>query len=260
MQLPIYQIDAFTGRVFAGNPAAVCPLPEWLPDATMQAIAAENNLSETAYFCRETDGYRIRWFTPAVEVDLCGHATLASGFLLLTRFLPAEASVSFMSRSGPLSVARDGDLFTLDFPAAPPEPAPFPDGLAEAAGAMPVESLRAGSRILAVYETAAQVRALAPDMAAIARLAPGGLLATAPGDEHDFVSRYFVPSHGVPEDPVTGSTHTHLTPFWAERLGKTTLTAAQLSARGGELDCTLRGDRVAIAGHAVLYMEGTITI
>jgi PhzF family phenazine biosynthesis protein len=260
MQLPIYQIDAFTDRVFAGNPAAVCPLSEWLPDATMQAIAAENNLSETAYFCREADGYRIRWFTPTVEVDLCGHATLASGFLLLTRFLPAAASVDFASRSGPLSVTRNGDLFTLDFPASPPEPAAMPDGVTEALGAAPSESLRAGSRIMAVYEEAAHVRALAPEMAAIARLAPGGVIATAPGDDHDFVSRYFVPSHGVAEDPVTGSTHTTLTPFWADRLGKDLLRAAQVSERGGELECTLRGDRVGISGKAVLYMEGKITV
>jgi len=260
MQLPIYQIDAFAGRVFAGNPAAVCPLPEWLPDATMQAIAAENNLSETAYFCHEPDGYRIRWFTPSVEVDLCGHATLASGYLLLTRFLPAADSVDFASRSGPLSVTRAGELFTLDFPAAAPEPAALPDGLLDALGETPSESLRTGGRIMAVYDNAAQVLALAPDMAAVARLAPGGLLVTAPGDGHDFVSRFFAPSKGIPEDPVTGSTHTNLTPYWAERLGKTTLKAAQLSARGGELECTLRGDRVAISGRAALYMEGTITI
>jgi len=260
MQIPIYQIDAFAGRVFAGNPAAVCPLPEWLPDTTMQAIAAENNLSETAYFCREPEGYRIRWFTPAVEVDLCGHATLASGYLLLTRFLPSAESVDFASRSGPLSVSRNGELFTLDFPVARAEPAALPAGLLDALGAAPAESLRAGDRVMAVYDSAAQVRALAPDMAVIARLAPGGLLATAPGEEHDFISRYFVPSHGIPEDPVTGSTHTVLTPYWAERLGKATLRAAQLSARGGELECALRGDRVAISGRAVLYMEGTITI
>jgi len=260
MQLPIYQIDAFASRVFAGNPAAVCPLPEWLPDATMQAIALENNLSETAYFCREPDGYRIRWFTPAVEVPLCGHATLASGFLLLTRFLPAAESVDFASRSGPLSVTRNGDLFTRDFPVQRPEPAPLPDGLLDAIGIAPSETLRAGGRVMAVYESATQIRTLAPDMAAVARLAPGGLLVTAPGDEHDFVSRFFAPSKGIPEDPVTGSTHTILTPYWAERLGRKSLKAAQLSARGGELECTLRGDRVGIAGRAVLYMEGTITI
>ncbi len=258
MELPLYQIDAFTSRVFAGNPAAVCPLDAWLPDAAMQAIAAENNLSETAYFVREGHGYRIRWFTPSVEVDLCGHATLASGFLLLTRLTPDADAVEFLSRSGPLSVTRDGDLFTLDFPVASFEPAPLPDGLLDALNVTPSESLQAGGRVMAVYDSAAQVRALAPDLAAIARLAPGGLLATAPGDEHDFVSRYFVPSHGVPEDPVTGSTHTVLTPYWAARLGKDVLRAAQVSARGGELHCRLAGDRVEIAGNAVLYMEGRI--
>ena len=260
MQLPIYQIDAFASRVFAGNPAAVCPLAEWLPDATMQAIAAENNLSETAYFCREKDGYRIRWFTPAVEVDLCGHATLASGYLLLTRYMPTADAVAFSSHSGPLRVTRKGELFTLDFPVQPAEPSAIPDGLADALSSAPSGIFRAGARMLAVYDSAEQVRALVPDMAAVARLAPGGLTVTAPGVEHDFVSRHFAPSKGIPEDPVTGSTHTTLTPYWAGRLGKTTLRAAQLSARGGELQCTLRGDRVEISGQAVLYMEGKITI
>jgi len=260
MQLPIYHIDAFASRVFAGNPAAVCPLAEWLPDATMQAIAAENNLSETAFYCREPGGYRIRWFTPGVEVDLCGHATLASGYLLLTRFMPDADAVSFASRSGPLRVVRAGDLFTLDFPAQPAVPGALPEGLAGALSAAPSAGLKAGDRLVAVYDSAAQIRALVPDMAAVARLAPAGVAVTAPGDDHDFVSRYFAPSKGIPEDPVTGSTHTTLTPYWAARLGKTALRAAQLSARGGELQCALRGDRVEISGHAVLYMEGRICI
>jgi PhzF family phenazine biosynthesis protein len=260
MQLPLYQIDAFTSRVFAGNPAAVCPLEEWLPDATMQAIAAENNLAETAYFCRENGGYRIRWFTPAVEVDLCGHATLASGFLLLTRLAPEDDAVEFASLSGPLRVTRKGKAVALDFPARPAKPAAVPDALARALSAPPSEFLKAGNRCYAVYRTADEVRALRPDMAGLAMLAPDGIAATAPDSAYDFVSRFFAPSKGIPEDPVTGSTHTTLIPYWAERLGKTTMRAAQLSARGGELQCRLKSDRVEIAGEAVLYMEGRIYV
>lgn len=258
MQLPIYQIDAFASGVFAGNPAAVCPLDEWLPDATMQSIALENNLSETAFLVREDDGYRIRWFTPTVEVELCGHATLASAYLYMTKLRPDANEVRFQSRSGELRVTRDGDMLTLDFPVQAPTPATIPEGLCDAMAAQPASFLTANGRSMAVFDAEESVRTLAPDMDAVARLAPGGLLVTAPGEKHDFVSRYFVPSHGIAEDPVTGSTHTTLTPYWAERLGKTMLTAAQLSARGGELACTLDGDRVKIAGRAVLYMEGTI--
>jgi PhzF family phenazine biosynthesis protein len=258
MQLSLYQIDAFASRVFAGNPAAVCPLEEWLPDATMQAIAAENNLAETAYFCRENGGYRIRWFTPAVEVDLCGHATLASGFLLLTRLRPKLDAVAFGSLSGPLRVTRAGKTFALDFPARPPKPAAIPDALARALSAPPSDFLKAGDRCYAVYRNADEVRALRPDMAALAALAPDGIAATAPDSAYDFVSRFFAPSKGIPEDPVTGSTHTTLIPYWAARLGKTSMRAAQLSARGGELQCRLIGERVEIAGEAVLYMEGRI--
>ena len=258
MQLPLYQIDAFASRVFAGNPVAVCPLEEWLPDATMQAIAVENNLAETAYFCRENGGYRIRWFTPVVEVDLCGHATLASGFLLLTRLAPELDAVEFASLSGPLRVTRKGKAFALDFPARPPKPADIPAALADALSQPPSAFLKAGPRCYAVYRNADEVRALRPDMAALATLAPDGIAATAPDSAYDFVSRFFAPSHGVPEDPVTGSTHTSLIPYWAERLGKASMRAAQLSARGGELQCRLDGDRVEIAGEAVLYMEGRI--
>lgn len=258
MQLPLYQIDAFTSRIFAGNPAAVCPLEDWLPDAAMQAIAAENNLSETAYFCREKGGYRIRWFTPAAEVDLCGHATLASGFLLLTRLAPELDALEFASRSGPLRVTRKGKAFALDFPARPATPAVIPDALSRALSAPPSAFLKAGGRCYAVYRNAEEVRALDPDMGALASLAPDGIAVTAPDSAYDFVSRFFAPSHGVAEDPVTGSTHTTLIPYWAERLGKTSMRAAQLSARGGELQCRLNGDRVEIAGEAVLYMEGRI--
>lgn len=258
MKIPVYQIDAFTNRVFSGNPAAVCPLDAWLPDETMQAIALENNLSETAFFTREGDGYRIRWFTPTVEVELCGHATLATAFLILNRLTPDAEDVTFASLSGPLRVTRDGEMLVLDFPAQPPSPAEMPAELKDVMGAVPSSFLQANRRSVAVFDREEQVQTLAPDMAGVATLAPGGLLVTAPGDTHDFVSRYFVPSHGVDEDPVTGSTHTTLTPYWSERLGKTTLRAAQRSARGGELTCTMAGDRVHIAGNAVFFMEGTI--
>ncbi len=260
MQLPVYQIDAFASRVFAGNPAAVCPLENWLPDATMQAIAAENNLSETAFVVPEGDGYRIRWFTPAVEVDLCGHATLASGFLVMTRLNPGLDKVTFASASGPLHVSRDGTLFALDFPAMPPERCELPAGMTEALGVAPIEVVAAAGRYFAVLSDETAVRAVTPDMALVAEVAPQSLTVTAPGDRHDFVSRMFAPSKGIPEDPVTGSTHTSLVPYWAKQLDRTDLQAAQPSARGGELHCRLRGDRVEIAGEAVLYMEGRIFI
>lgn len=260
MEVPVYQIDAFASRVFAGNPAAVCPLEAWLPDATMQAVAAENNLSETAFFVREGDDHRIRWFTPAIEVDLCGHATLASGFLILTRLEPRRAAVTFQSKSGPLRVARDGARFTLDFPSLPPASCETPAGMVEALGVAPSEMATAAGRYFAVLADEAAVRAVAPDMARVAEVAPQGLTVTAPGDTHDFVSRMFAPSKGIPEDPVTGSTHTSLIPFWAARLNRNELRAAQLSLRGGELHCRLRGDRVDIAGEAALYMEGRIFV
>lgn len=234
MEIPLYQVDAFTSCLFRGNPAAVCPLESWLPDETMQAVAAENNLSETAFFCREQDGYAIRWFTPKVEVDLCGHATLASGCVLLTRLAPDTDSVEFASKSGPLRVARSGRAFALDFPAQPGRAAEIPEALARALSARPSSLLAAGNRLFAIYDSAAQISALELDFAAVACAAPGGVAVTAPGAEHDFVSRNFAPSKGIPEDPVTGSTHTTLVPYWAERLGKTSLRAAQLSARGGE--------------------------
>lgn len=260
MEIPLYQIDAFASRVFTGNPAAVCPLEEWLPDAVMQAVAAENNLSETAFFVREGDGYRIRWFTPSVEVDLCGHATLASGFLIMTRLAPDRDAVAFESESGPLRVSRDGDLFALDFPSLPPTPCEPPPGMADALGMAPSEVVSAAGRYFAVLPDEAAVRAVAPDMPRVAEIAPQSLTVTAPGDTHDFVSRMFAPSKGIPEDPVTGATHTSLVPYWAKCLDKAELRAAQLSSRGGELVCRLRDDRVDLAGSAVLYLEGRIHI
>jgi PhzF family phenazine biosynthesis protein len=262
MRIPLYQVDAFTSRVFAGNPAAVCPLSEWLPDATMQAIAAENNLAETAFFVAQGDGYLLRWFTPTVEVDLCGHATLASGHVVTNILAPERRSVTFETMTaGPLEVTRDGDLLAMDFPAWPTEADAADPRILEALGPRPAQSFVARGRTLAVYDRAEDVAALRPDFAAMRRVPGANAIATAPGrDGVDFVSRYFAPNHGVDEDPVTGSSHSVLTPYWAARLSKTQLKARQISARGGELDCTLRGDRITLAGRAVLYLEGMITV
>lgn len=259
MKIPIYQVDAFTSRVFSGNPAAVCPLEAWLPDPTLQAIAAENNLSETAYLVGRGGEYAIRWFTPATEVDLCGHATLASAHVVFSRLETGLAELHFSSRSGPLSVTRDGDLLSLDFPARPPAPCPAPAGLAEALGQPPRQVLAARD-LMAVYDDEGVVRGLRPDMGRIAALDTFAVIVTAPGRDCDFVSRFFAPAKGVPEDPVTGSAHCALIPYWSRRLGKARLHARQVSARGGELYCELRGDRVAIAGRAAPYLEGTIEV
>jgi len=264
MRLPIYQIDAFADEVFRGNPAAVVPLEKWLPDATLQAIANENNLAETAYFVPEGDAWGLRWFTPLVEVDLCGHATLASAHLIFSRLRPDASSVRFQTRSGLLTVTREGDLLVLDFPALRPkrEANESTRSAVDAAlGSAALELWRARD-LPALLPSAAAVRALKPNLDAIARLDAFALIVTAPGDEPgvDFVSRFFAPAKGVPEDPVTGSAHCMLTPFWADRLGRAQLTAHQISARGGRLACTDRGDRVTIAGEAVLYLEGNIEI
>lgn len=262
MRLPIFQVDAFAAAPFEGNPAAICPLESWLDDARMQAIAAENNLAETAFFVREGDGYRLRWFTPKMEVDLCGHATLASASVVFDRLEPGKTAVRFATRSGLLTVSRDGDRLVLDFPALPAKREAAPADLRAGLGRAFAESWKA-SNWMAVFERAEDVRALAPDMAALARLAPAAVIATAPADPADgcdFVSRFFAPAHGVPEDPVTGSAHCTLTPYWAQRLGRQWLHARQISARGGHLWCEDRGARIAIAGRCVLYLEGTISV
>jgi len=261
-RLRLWQIDAFTDRVFAGNPAAICPLDAWLPDAQMQAIAAENNLSETAFLVAEGDGFRLRWFTPSVEVDLCGHATLASAWVLFHRLGHAADRVAFQTQSGPLTVVRRGDLLELDFPARPPQPCPVPPALSAALGARPVE-LHAARDYLCVLPDEAAVRSLAPDMAAVAKLDRFAVIATAPsapGRGVDFVSRFFAPAKGVPEDPVTGSAHCTLVPYWAGRLGKTSLAAEQVSRRGGRLECRLEGNRVFLAGRCAPYMTGEIEV
>jgi PhzF family phenazine biosynthesis protein len=261
MRIPLYQVDAFSDRPFAGNPAAICPLEAWLPDNVMQAIAAENNLSETAFFVAEGGGYRLRWFTPATEVELCGHATLASADVIFRFLRPELREIRFETQqAGPLTVTRDGDLLALDFPSRPPGPCVAPEALGPALGRPPAAVLAARD-YLAVYETPEDIAALTPDFAAIATLDRFAVIVTAPGrGDVDFVSRFFAPARGVNEDPVTGSAHCTLIPYWADRLGKTRLQARQLSKRGGALTCALRGDRVTIAGRAALYLTGTIEI
>jgi PhzF family phenazine biosynthesis protein len=259
MKIDIYQVDAFASRPFEGNPAAVCPLETWLPDATMQCIALENNLSETAFFVPEDDGFRIRWFTPAAEVDLCGHATLAAAWVLFNRLGLGSDVLTFQSRSGALPVRRDGEWLVLDFPAQVPRPCAVPTGLTDALGAEPTECLE-HIDLLAVFDTPETVLGLKPRMQRLAELDYRGVIATAPGHDQDFVSRFFGPAVGVPEDPVTGSAHTKLAPYWGERLGKRQLRARQVSPRGGDVLCTLQGDRVLIAGRVVPYLEGRIEV
>ncbi len=261
MRLPIYQVDAFTDRMFGGNPAAVCPLEAWLPEPTMQAIAAENNLAETAFFVPEGGDYALRWFTPAVEVDLCGHATLASAYVVFRFIEPQRQSVNFRTmKAGTLGVSRRADTLVMDFPARPALPGEPPPGLFAALGGAPREVLGARDHLV-VYDSAADVAALKPDFTALAKLDCWAAIATAPGEgDVDFVSRFFAPKQGVPEDPVTGSSHCTLVPYWAKRLGKTALEARQISRRGGALSCALKGDRVSIAGRAVLYLEGHIEV
>jgi len=259
MRIPIYQVDAFTERPFGGNPAAVCPLERWLADEKLQAIAAENNLSETAFFVPRDDDFELRLFTPALEVDLCGHATLAAGKVVLDRLRPGSEVVRFHTKSGELAVHRRGELFELDFPSQPGEP--FESAtLVEAMGGAPTELLRSVHYDLLAYASEADVRALEPVEAGLLAHDKLGVIATAPGLEVDFVSRFFAPRAGVFEDPVTGSAHCVLTPYWAERLGRNELSARQISRRVGELLCTQDGERVRIAGGAVLYLEGEITL
>ncbi len=258
-EVAIYQVDAFASRVFAGNPAAVCPLDAWLSDEAMQAIAAENNLSETAFFVRRGADYELRWFTPAGEVDLCGHATLGSAFVIDRYLAEGAGEIRFHSRSGLLTVTREGDLYTLDFPALPP--ARIVDGgeVARALGTRPEELWRECD-LMAVLASEADVRAVSPDLAKVAALETRGVIVTAPGRACDFVSRFFAPRHGIPEDPVTGSAHCILAPYWAERLGKAKMNARQVSARGGELLVETRGERVLISGRVAPYLEGRIRV
>jgi PhzF family phenazine biosynthesis protein len=259
MPLPIYQVDAFTSRRFGGNPAAVVVLDAWLPDAVLQSIAAENNLSETAFVVPKPDVSPLRWFTPACEVDLCGHATLATAHVLMRHYDRAASSVIFSTRSGNLRVERDGERLSMDFPALPGSPIAVTDDLMAALRARPCEALRARAT-LAVFETEDEVRNLRPDFDRVAALDTAAVIVSAPGRDVDFVSRFFAPRAGIREDPVTGSAHCTLAPYWAARLGKSVLTAAQLSERGGRLDCELRGDRVVLSGDVVEYLTGEITV
>jgi len=256
----IYQVDAFTSRLFGGNPAAVCILDSWLDADVMQDIAAENNLSETAFIVQNNTGYDLRWFTPKIEVDLCGHATLAAGYVVL-RFLSWESeSVSFETLSGTLTVRRDDDWLSMDFPARPPTLVPAIKALSDALGKAPSE-VHMSRDVLALYEDEASVRALSPDFAKLAALEEGlGIIVTAKGDDVDFVSRFFAPKAGISEDPVTGSAHCTLVPFWSERLGQSKLQARQVSERGGELQCEHRGDRVTIRGQCTLFLKGKIVL
>jgi PhzF family phenazine biosynthesis protein len=259
MKIPYYHIDAFTNAPFAGNPAGVCPLETWLPDATLQKIAAENNLSETAFFVLAGDHYELRWFTPAIEVDLCGHATLASGYVL-THYLGYTGDViRFESKSGTLSVERQDDILTLDFPVRPGAKCATPEALLKGLGKQPQEVFLARD-YLAVFPSQADILAIQPDQEQLALLECLGIIVTAPGEQVDFVSRFFAPRAGIPEDPVTGSSHCTLIPYWSKRLGKTRLTARQLSARSGELFCSLIGERVKIGGHAATYLKGELEV
>jgi len=259
MKYPLYQLDAFTDRLFGGNPAAVVLLDAWLPDATLAAIAAENNLAETAFVIPRSDVSPLRWFTPAVEVDLCGHATLAAADVLLRHRFASLDRVAFSTRSGELAVARAGALLQMDFPARPGKPVGVSDALAAALGTRPRESYLARD-LLAILDSEAEVRALRPDFARIAALDAFALIVSAPGNSVDFVSRFFAPRAGIPEDPVTGSAHCTLTPYWSARLGRNKLTAKQVSARGGDLVCELNGERVLIAGKVVEYLRGEIEV
>ncbi len=257
MKLTQYQVDAFATRVFEGNPAAVCPLDEWLGDEVLQAIATENNLSETAFFVPTQRGFNLRWFTPVAEVDLCGHATLATAHVIFEILGHAEEVVAFETRSGELTVRRSGDLLEMDFPANPPEPCHVPPALVEGLGLLPAHVLGAEDYVC-VLDTEADVRALVPDMGLLAGLPLRGVCVTAQGESYDFVSRFFAPALGVPEDPVTGSAHCELAPYWAARLGRDSLRARQVSRRGGDVLCEVRGDRVILRGTAVTFMVGEI--
>jgi predicted PhzF superfamily epimerase YddE/YHI9 len=257
MRARIFQLDAFTTRLFAGNPAAVMLLDAWPADDVLQALAAENNLAETAFLVAAGEDYRIRWFTPKVEVPLCGHATLAAAAAVLERLEPGRDAATFHSASGPLAVRRSGAGYAMDFPVRRCAPAEPPDGLAEALGAVLVETVWDGFNFLVRLASAEAVRSLTPDLAAIGRMPCAGIIVTARGDGgHDCVSRYFAPAKGIAEDHVTGGAHCALAPFWAERLGKDELRAFQASPRGGEMMCRLAGDRVELEGACVFYFEG----
>jgi len=260
MQLRIYQVDAFTHQLFCGNPAAVVPFEEWPADDVLQNIAAENNLSETAFFTREKGELHLRWFTPVAEVDLCGHATLATAHVLWEHLGYQTDEISFHTRSGKLGVTKKGDAYTLDFPTDKITKTKIPGIVIEALGMAPTECYKGREDCLLAFENEAAVAALAPDFQQLAKLDGRGIIATAPGDDVDFVSRCFFPNFGINEDPVTGSAHTTLAPYWYKKMGKTEFAARQISRRGGDLTCVLDGDRTFIIGRAITYLTGTIEV
>jgi predicted PhzF superfamily epimerase YddE/YHI9 len=259
MSIPYYQIDTFTSSVFSGNPAGVCLLGDWLPEAVLQSIAAENNLSDTAFVVQRDSLFDLRWFTPCLEVDLCGHATVAAGHVIFRHLGYRDSTIRFRTRSGELAVSRMGDVLTLDFPARPAIPCNPPPDLRAGLGSSPITTAKTRD-YLVVFDNEQAVRSLQPDMAALIRLDCLGIIATAPGEDCDFVSRFFAPRAGVPEDPVCGSAHCTLIPYWAERLGRARLRALQVSSRGGELFCEHRGERVSIGGRAVTYFCGFLHV
>jgi len=262
MKLPIYIADAFTSKLFGGNPAAICPLHDWLPDATMQKLAAENNLSETAFIIEEDDHFRIRWFTPAAEVKLCGHATLASAHIFYTELGHSKPEIWFESLSGMLKVARkDENTYTLDFPANAPElETNIPGGLFEGLKIENALVYKTSFDYMVVVDSQQIIENLEPDFAQLAKVKARGVITTAKGNGADFVSRCFYPQSGINEDPVTGSAHTIMVPYWARELGKTKLKAIQLSKRKGHIDCELRDNRVLMSGNAVTYLKGEYII
>jgi PhzF family phenazine biosynthesis protein len=259
MKLTQYQVDAFADQPFRGNPAAVCPLDQWLDDDLMQAIAAENNLAETAFFVAQGAEFQIRWFTPSTEVDLCGHATLASAFVLFNELGHTANSITFNSRSGPLIVSQDGRFLVMDFPSESPKQCEPPQGLADALGCDVGDCFFREDYIVEL-ESEAQLKALQPDFSLLGKIQARGIIVTSKSQEYDFVNRFFAPQVGIDEDPVTGSAFTKLIPFWSERLAKKALIAKQVSARGGIVYCQFEGDRVRISGQAVLFMKGEIYV
>jgi len=259
MKLKIYQIDAFATQLFEGNPAAVCPLQEWLPETTMQAVAAENNLSETAFFVPKGDGFAIRWFAPDGEVDLCGHATLGSAYVLFNLLGYEKEKIEFDSKAGVLVVTRDSEWLRMDFPSQPPAPCEAPAGLLAAFDQAPVECLK-GEDWMMVFKAESEIEAAAPNAAKLRKLDLRGVIIRAPSGRYDFVARFFAPKYGIDEDPVTGSAYTQLAPYWASKLDQTRFHAKQLSKRGGELICELVDDRVFIYGQAAPCLEGAIAI
>ncbi|MDQ8193255.1 PhzF family phenazine biosynthesis protein [Coraliomargarita sp. SDUM461004] len=259
MKLPIYQIDAFAPRTFQGNPAAVCPLEAWLPDEILQAIAEENNLAETAFYVEKESAYELRWFTPTKEVDLCGHATLAAAHVIFENNGLNRNEITFHSKSGLLGVTKCGELLELDFPIQAGVPCEPPAALIEGLGKVPSQCFK-GMDYMAVYKDEATIRSLSPDFTKLRELNLRGVIVTAPGKSSDFVSRFFAPNFGINEDPVTGSAHCAMTPYWADRLGKSDMMATQLSRRTGQLRCRLSKDRVLIAGKTIAYLKGDIEL